>query len=191
MHEVLLARLLHYVQIHTTSDPHSRSVPSTARQWDLLLTLLRDDLTALGAADVTLTDAGYVLATLPATARGDLPAVAFLAHVDTAPDIRGENVKPIVQRNDAGTSIVLPDDPGQALDPVFDAQLARADGSRLTERGLPAPNLFDVSHNLHGPLEWASINNDMDQALENGIELVQLRACAGAGYPHRCAAKGS
>jgi tripeptide aminopeptidase len=127
MHEALLARLLRYVQIHTTSDPHSKSVPSTARQWDLL-NLLRDELTALGAADVTLTDAGYVLASIPATVPDSLPTVAFLAHVDTAPDFSGEGVKPIVHRAYDGLRIVLPDDPGRVLDPAFDAQLARAVG---------------------------------------------------------------
>jgi tripeptide aminopeptidase len=127
MHEALLARLLRYVQIHTTSDPHSRSIPSSARQWDLLK-LLRDELTELGASDVILTDAGYVLASIPATVPDNLPTVAFLAHVDTAPDFSGENVKPIVHRHYDGARIVLPDNPALVLDPAFDTHLARAIG---------------------------------------------------------------
>ena len=64
--EPLLARLLRYVKIHTTSDAKSDTVPSTPQQWDLLH-LLRDELTAMGLADVTLDDKGYLFATLPAT----------------------------------------------------------------------------------------------------------------------------
>ena len=58
--EPLLARLLRYVKIHTTSDAKSDTVPSTPQQWDLLH-LLRDELTAMGLADVTLDDKGYLL----------------------------------------------------------------------------------------------------------------------------------
>lgn len=58
-------RFLRYVQIYTTSDPFAQSYPSTARQWDLLR-VLRDELNAIGARDVELTEHGYVLATIPA-----------------------------------------------------------------------------------------------------------------------------
>lgn len=111
-------RFLRYVQIYTTSDPFSQSYPSTARQWDLLR-LLRDELTAIGASDVELTEQGYVLATIPATPGHEkAPVVAFLAHVDTAPDFSGEHVKPIVHETYDGRIIVLPDDPRQVIDPA-------------------------------------------------------------------------
>ncbi|HRE26453.1 MAG TPA: tripeptide aminopeptidase PepT, partial [Anaerolineales bacterium] len=87
-----------------------------------------DELTALGAVDVTLTDLGFVLATIPATVNADLPTVAFMAHVDTAPDFSGEGVKPIVHRAYAGGPIVLPDDPKQVLDPDVDPWLTKAIG---------------------------------------------------------------
>jgi tripeptide aminopeptidase len=47
------------------------------------------------------------------------------------------------------------------------------DGSRLTERGLPTPNLFTGAHNLHGPLEWVSVQ-DMEKSVEVCLRLVQL-----------------
>ena len=128
--ESIESRLLRYVRIHTTSDDASTSVPSTARQWDLLKTL-RDELGALGASDVLLTDAGYVMATIPSTVAHAVPTVAFLAHVDTAPDFSGEGVKPIVHRNYAGGRITLPDDPAQVLDPAVDEWLARAIGKDI------------------------------------------------------------
>jgi tripeptide aminopeptidase len=107
-------RFLRYVQIDTQSAESLSQVPSTAKQLDLLR-LLESELKLLRAEDVVLTDYGCVLATISATVEGDVPTIAFLAHVDTAPDFSGTGVKPIVHRNYAGGPIVLPDDPGQAL----------------------------------------------------------------------------
>ena len=102
----LLARLLRYVKIHTTSDAGSDSVPSTPQQWDLLH-LLRDELTAMGLAEISLDDKGYLLATLPATSDRAVPVLGLLAHVDTAPDFSGENVRPQVIENYDGGDIAL------------------------------------------------------------------------------------
>ena len=110
------ARFLRYVKIDTQSDETSSSVPSTAKQYDLL-TLLVDELRELGASDVTLTDYGCVLATIPSTVDYAVPTVAFMAHVDTAPAFSGTGVKPIVHRHYDGEPIVLPDDPSQVLSP--------------------------------------------------------------------------
>ena len=46
------------------------------------------------------------------------------------------------------------------------------DGSRLTEMGVPAPNLFTGMQNLHGPLEWISVQ-DMGTATEFCVKLAQ------------------
>jgi tripeptide aminopeptidase len=101
-------RLVRYARIDTQSDETSTTTPSTARQLDLLR-LLVDELTSIGAADVTLTDYGAVLATIPATVQTEAPAIAFMAHVDTAPQFSGTGVTPIVHRAYAGGDIVLPD----------------------------------------------------------------------------------
>ena len=85
------ARFLRYVKIDTQSDETSSSVPSTAKQYDLL-TLLVDELRELGASDVTPTDYGCVLATIPSTVDYAVPTVAFMAHVDTAPAFSGSGV---------------------------------------------------------------------------------------------------
>ncbi len=108
-------RFLRYVQIDTQADESSPKMPSTAKQFDLLR-LLVDELNELGAKDVTLTDSGYVLATLPATvATPNIPTVAFFAHVDTAPAFSGTNVKPVVHRNYDGTPIKFSDNPDLVL----------------------------------------------------------------------------
>ena len=109
----LLARFLRYVQIDTRSDASSTTVPSTPGQWDLLR-LLAAELTALGATEVTLTPAGFVLATVPATVPHLVPVMAWCAHVDTATNLPG-GAKPLVHRAYAGQPIVLPEDPTQTL----------------------------------------------------------------------------
>jgi tripeptide aminopeptidase len=101
-------RLVRYCSIDTQSDEASTTVPSTAIQLDLLR-LLRDELIAMGAQDVSLTDYGALLATIPATVARPAPTIAFLAHVDTAPQFHATGVKPIVHRRYDGGEIVLPD----------------------------------------------------------------------------------
>lgn len=109
-------RFVRYAAIDSQSDEASTTLPSTATQWDMLR-LLKTELESLGAHDVRLTDTGFVLATIPATVTHDVPRVAFLAHVDTAPAFNATGVKPIVHRAYNGEPIVLPDDPAQVLSP--------------------------------------------------------------------------
>jgi tripeptide aminopeptidase len=109
-------RLIRYARIDTQSDESSPTTPSTDKQYDLLR-LLVDELNAIGAKDVRLTDYGAVLATIPSTVTNTVPTVAFLAHVDTSPAFNGTGVKPIVHRAYDGTDIVLPDGPHAALSP--------------------------------------------------------------------------
>lgn len=109
-------RFVRYVKIDTQADEAAPTSPSTAKQLDLQR-LLANELREMGAADVTLTDYGALLATIPATVEGNIPTVAFLAHVDTSPGFGGTNVKPIVHRNYDGSAISLPDDPSQVLSP--------------------------------------------------------------------------
>jgi len=111
----LLDRFLRYVRIDTRSNDQSAATPSTPGQWDLLR-LLATELQALGLADVTLTEHGYLLATLPATSPRPVPTIAWFAHVDTATNLPGL-AKPLVHRAYAGQPIVLPDDPAQKLTP--------------------------------------------------------------------------
>jgi tripeptide aminopeptidase len=123
-------RLLRYVRIDTQSDEASATSPSTEQQYDLL-NLLVDELREIGAQDVTLTDYGAVLATIPATVEANVPAVAFLAHVDTAPAFNATGVKPIVYRGYDGGDIVLPDDPSVVLSPSQFPYLATKAGDDI------------------------------------------------------------
>lgn len=109
-------RLVRYCKIDTQADEKSSTAPSTAIQFDLL-NLLVEELTEIGAQEVTLTGYGAVLATIPATMETSAPVIGFLAHVDTAPAFHASSVKPIVHRAYDGGEIVLPDDPAQVLSP--------------------------------------------------------------------------
>lgn len=123
-----LERFLRYVQIHTTSDPFSASYPTTARQFDLLR-LLEKELRELGLEEVDIDQHGYVMGTIPATTlKEGVPAIAFVAHVDTSPDMPGDAVKPIVHRHYAGNDLVLPDDASAVLRPGEAEDLALAIG---------------------------------------------------------------
>lgn len=113
-------RLMRYVQIDTQSDPNSTSFPSTEKQKNLAQVLL-NELIEIGLEDATMDDNGYVMATIPATLAAEkiaalqLPVICFCAHIDTAPDCSGTNVKPILHQQYTGAPIVLPDDPSQVI----------------------------------------------------------------------------
>ena len=111
----ILDRFLKYVSFDTQSCEESESQPSTAKQLKLL-GLLRDELQALGA-EAVLDEYGYVMATIPANVSGPVPAVGFIAHVDTAPDASGKDIKPQIINNYDGGAIDLKGVPGLQLKP--------------------------------------------------------------------------
>ena len=103
----LKERFLKYVAINTRSDENSESFPSTAVQWDLLNALV-EEMKLLGLEDVSIDKYGYAMGTIPATpGKEGAPVIGFLAHVDTAPDMSGENVRPHIIESYDGKDIVL------------------------------------------------------------------------------------
>ena len=113
--EKILNRFLRYVSVDTQSNEESETQPSAAKEWNLLK-MLREELQALGV-EVTLDEFGYVMATLPSNLDRDVPAVGFIAHVDTAPDASGADVKPQIIENYDGGAIDLKGVPGLQLKP--------------------------------------------------------------------------
>ena len=113
--EKILNRFLRYVSVDTQSNEESETQPSAAKEWNLLK-MLREELQALGV-EVTLDEYGYVMATLPSNLDRDVPAVGFIAHVDTAPDASGADVKPQIIENYDGGAIDLKGVPGLQLKP--------------------------------------------------------------------------
>ena len=104
----VLERFLRYVRYDTQADETSTTYPSTTNQL-VLLRDLADELRALGLPDAAMDEHGYVTATIPPTSSKHVPAIGFIAHVDTSPEMSGANVKPIVHRHYDGRDIVLPD----------------------------------------------------------------------------------
>jgi tripeptide aminopeptidase len=91
-----LSRFLRYVMVDTRSDERSITFPSTPGQL-VLLRQLAGELHALGVTDAAMDEHGYVMGTVPpTTAKAEVPAIGFIAHVDTSPEMSGENVRPIV-----------------------------------------------------------------------------------------------
>ncbi|MDR0877350.1 MAG: peptidase T [Treponema sp.] len=124
-----LPRFMKYVRYWTESDHHIEETPSTPGQWDLAKALA-DELRELGAGDVTVTEHCYVLACIPATAgKESVPAIGFLAHIDTAGEVTGKDVKPQLVKNYDGAKITLAG--GLVLDPAADTDLAAQKGKTI------------------------------------------------------------
>lgn len=132
--EKILDRFLRYVAIDTRSDENSESQPSAAKELDLLK-LLCKELNDMGV-EATLDEYGYVMGTLPSNIDKKVPAIGFIAHVDTSPDASGANVKPQIIENYDGSDIALKGVPGLYLKPSeFPELLAHKGETIITTDG--------------------------------------------------------
>lgn len=114
--ENILDRFLRYVAVDTQSDENSQTQPSTAKQLNLL-GMLKNELLEMGV-EASLDEWGYVMATIPSNCpEQDIPAVGFIAHVDTAPDASGADIKPQIIENYDGSAIALKGVEGLMLSP--------------------------------------------------------------------------
>lgn len=102
----LLDRFLNYVSYDTQSKSHARQVPSTDGQ-SRLAEVLQNELRELGFQDVTLSEYGCVMASLPSNVDWPTPAIGFIAHMDTSPDFTAKNVNPQIVENYRGGDIAL------------------------------------------------------------------------------------
>ncbi len=132
--EKLLERFLRYVSVDTQSCEESESQPSAGKEL-VLLRMLRDELTEMGV-EATLDEYGYVMGSIPSNVRGDVPAIGFIAHVDTSPDASGKDVKPQIIENYDGSDIALRGVPGLYLKPAeFPEMLAHKGETIITTDG--------------------------------------------------------
>jgi tripeptide aminopeptidase len=102
----IIDRFTSYVKVDTQSDASNESTPSTPGQLTLA-NMLVEELKQVGMEEVTIDDNGYVMATLPSNTEKEVPVIGFLAHVDTATDFTGTNVKPQIVENYDGETIIL------------------------------------------------------------------------------------
>ena len=102
-------RFLNYVSVWTTSDETSESVPSAKREL-VLAKMLAAEMKEMGISDARVDEKGYVYGYIPATPGYEKkPSLGLIAHMDTAPDASGENVKPRIIKNYDGEDVSLGD----------------------------------------------------------------------------------
>lgn len=135
MNYTVKERFLRYVQVDTEADPMSDTFPSSEKQKNLTKVIC-EELDAMHVKYQT-NDAGYVYAFIPSNNGKSAPKVFFCAHLDTAPDCSGFNVKPIVHTNYQGQDITYPDDATLVLSPKHHPNLNNKIGHEIiTASGL-------------------------------------------------------
>lgn len=126
----LVERFLNYVSFDTQSSEESNTTPSTPKQM-VFANYLEKELTNLGLEDVSLDSNGYLFATLPANINEEVPTIGFIAHMDTSPDMSGENPKPRIVKDYDGTDIVLNESEKIILSPAQFPELLDHKGEDL------------------------------------------------------------
>ncbi len=125
----LLERFCRYVRVDTQADEKASSYPSSPGQL-VLGKMLKEELVALGL-HATQDEHGIVHATLPQTAPHDVPAIAWIAHVDTSPETSGRNVNPVVHNDYRGGDIQLPGDKTKIIRLAENPELAGLIGKTI------------------------------------------------------------
>lgn len=128
MMDKVVERFIRYAKEFTTSDPESKTCPSTERQM-VFMKKLEAELKEIGLAEVELDENGYLMATVPSNGNDSGPVVGFIAHVDTSPDFSGENVQPQIIEKYDGNTIHLKN--GVDIDPVEFPEIMKYKGQEI------------------------------------------------------------
>lgn len=126
----VVEKFLRYVAIDTQSGSESKVTPSTEKQFNLAHLLVKE-LKELGLTDAAVDQHCYVMATLPANIAQNVPVIGLIAHMDTSPDMSGENVKPQIIENYDGSDILLNPEKNIVLSPDDFPELKRFIGQSL------------------------------------------------------------
>ena len=193
--EQLIKRFTHYVTFDTQSAENGKT-PSTPGQLKLAKELAKE-LKKYGAQHVQVDTHAIVTADIPSTLNKSVPTVAFLAHLDTALEVSGKNVKPQIHKDYKGGDIVINADSHLVLNPYNSPQLTRATGHDIiTASGgtlLGADDktgiaivmtlvqyLFDHPEMKHGPIK---IVFTPDEEIGTGIDSLDVTKL-GADYAY-------
>ncbi|WP_144525115.1 peptidase T [Bacillus pumilus] len=130
MKEEMIQRFTSYVKVDTQSDAEKESCPSTEGQLNLARQLV-EEMKSIGIQEVTMDENGYVMGTIPSNTDKDVPTIGFLAHIDTATDFTGKNVKPQLHENYQGGDITLNEDLHIVLSPTQFPNLQKYQGHTL------------------------------------------------------------
>ncbi|HPW45866.1 MAG TPA: peptidase T [bacterium] len=190
----LIDTFVKYTKIDTTSDPESKTTPSTPGQLDLAKLVL-EDLIAAGADDCEMSKGGFIFATIKSNiphdhpAYGKVPVIGLLSHLDTSFDAPGKDVKARFVENYKGGDIEYPAKPGLKLTPENAPHLKNcightiitSDGTTLLggddKAGIAvivelAHYMKDNNDDLHGDIRIAIIP---DEEIGVGTEKLDLK----------------
>lgn len=106
MNTELVDRFFRYVSFETTSDELTGVTPSTPSQMEFAK-ILADEMNHIGLTDVSVSEYGYAMGTLPANISEPIPTIGFIAHMDTSPDMTGKDAKPRIVKKYTGEDILL------------------------------------------------------------------------------------
>lgn len=123
-------RFIKYVKFDTESNTETGVTPSTPGQM-VLAKELKKELEDLGLQDVSLDERGYIMAVLPANISKEVPAIGFVAHMDTSPDLTGKNINPRIVEKYDGKDIVLNKELNIVLSPIDFPEMLRHVGRDL------------------------------------------------------------
>ena len=194
--ESILDKFLRYISFDTASDPNSETQPSTQKQLALSMLLVKE-LQDMGLSDARLDEYGYVMASIPANINRKVPAIGFIAHVDTAPDASGANVQPQIVPTWDGAPIVLNKEKNLVLDPLefpemllYKGQtLITTDGTTLLgadDKAGIAAIMYAVQHlTTHPEIPHGAIKIGFtpDEEIGRGVDKFDVKAF-GADYAY-------
>ncbi len=127
---MVVERFLQYVKFATQSDPATGMTPSTPGQMEFAWVLC-EEMKELGLQEVTVDEHGYVMGFLPSNLEKETPAIGFIAHMDTSPEMSGKHVRPQIIEKYAGNDIVLNKENGIVLSTEEFPELSRYVGQTL------------------------------------------------------------
>lgn len=130
MYSKLVDRFLKYVSFVTTSDEKTGLTPSTPGQL-IFANALADELKNIGMTDVSVSEYGYVMATLPSNCNAAVPTIGFIAHMDTSPDMTGKHPKPRIVSQYDGADILLDKEENVVLRPSEFPELLQYKGQDI------------------------------------------------------------
>lgn len=130
MYSKLVDRFLKYVSFVTTSDEKTGLTPSTPGQL-IFANALADELKNIGMTDVSVSEYGYVMATLPSNCNAAVPTIGFIAHMDTSPDMTGKHPKPRIVSKYDGADILLDKEENVVLRPSEFPELLQYKGQDI------------------------------------------------------------
>ena len=191
-----LDRFLKYTTFDTQSSETSDSFPSTEKQ-KVLGKYLVEELLHIGLKDAHIDNNGYVMATLESNSNKQVPVIGLIAHMDTSPDVSGENVKATIHKNYQGGDIVISKDLNIVLkegeNPALKSQIGNdiitSDGSTLlgADNKAGIAEIFDAVHHLvkHPEIEHGTIKIAVtpDEEIGKGADLFDVKKF-GADYAY-------